>query len=202
MSSDSIVHGSKSIRCSNVPPSPARSRAIIHPCSMTSCSTTRPSDSVARQTAVYFRLGAPCSTRYLRQCSGRTLARRFRGGVFECIGAGARYNPLGALPMSSPSTRERRPTWEVADICLPYQGDWTVEEYLKLDTNRLIEFTDGFLEFLPMPEEIHYFVQNFIFAAVEAFLRTRGKGEVRYAPFKVRVREGAFREPDVCVLLD
>lgn len=30
-------------------------------------------------------------------------------------------------------------------MVLPYQGDWTVEEYLKLDTNRLIEFTDGFL---------------------------------------------------------
>jgi Uma2 family endonuclease len=104
--------------------------------------------------------------------------------------------------MSSRSTRERRPTWEVADICLPYQGDWTVEEYLKLDTNRLIEFTDGFLEFLPMPEEIHFFVQQFVFAAVEAFLRARGKGEARYAPFKVRVREGAVREPDVCVLLD
>jgi hypothetical protein len=44
---------------------------------------------------------------------------------------------------SSPSTRARRPTWEVADLLLPYQGDWTVEEYLKLNTNRLIEFTDG-----------------------------------------------------------
>ena len=50
------------------------------------------------------------------------------------------------------ATRERRPTWELTDMLIPYQGEWTVEEYLKLDTNRLIEYTDGFLEFLPMPE--------------------------------------------------
>ena len=100
------------------------------------------------------------------------------------------------------TTRERRPTWELTDLLVPLQGSWTVEKYLNLDTNRLIEFTDGYLEFLPMPEEFHYFVQQFIFAAVEAFLKTRGKGAARYAPFKVRVREGAFREPDVCILLD
>jgi Uma2 family endonuclease len=100
------------------------------------------------------------------------------------------------------TTRQRRPTWELVDLLLPYQGDWSVEDYLKLDTNRLIEFTDGFLEFLPMPEEIHWFVQQFIFATVDAFLRARGKGTARYAPFKVRVGERAFREPDVCILLD
>jgi Uma2 family endonuclease len=90
------------------------------------------------------------------------------------------------------TTRQRRPN----------QGEWTVEQYLELDTNRLIEFTDGFLEVLPMPEEVHSFVQRFIFAAVEAFLATRGRGVAHYAPFKVQVRSAAFREPDVCVLLD
>ena len=87
-------------------------------------------------------------------------------------------------------------------MVLPYQGDWTIEKYLELDTNRLIEFTDGFLEVLPMPEEIHAFVQRFIFAAVEAFLAARGKGVAHVPPFKVRIRPGAFREPDICVLLN
>jgi Uma2 family endonuclease len=100
------------------------------------------------------------------------------------------------------TTRERRPTWELADMMFPRQGDWSVEKYLELETNRLIEFTDGFLEVLPMPEEIHSFVQRFIFAAVEAFLAARGKGVTHVAPFKIRVRPGAFREPDVCVLMD
>lgn len=98
------------------------------------------------------------------------------------------------------TTRERRPTWELADTVLPYQGDWTVEEYLKLDTNRLIEFTDGFLEFLPMPDEIHQDIVEFIYLAVKAILRRRGA--VKFAPFKVRVGKRRFREPDVSILLD
>ena len=98
------------------------------------------------------------------------------------------------------TTRERRPTWELADTVLPYQGEWTVEEYLKLDTNRLIEFTDGFLEFLPMPDEIHQDVLEYIFLAVRAILRRRGA--IKFAPFKVRVGRRRFREPDLSVLLD
>lgn len=37
------------------------------------------------------------------------------------------------------------------------QGTWTEEQYLKLSehTNRLIEFTDGYIEVLPMPIERH-----------------------------------------------
>lgn len=100
------------------------------------------------------------------------------------------------------TTRERRPTWELADFFFPHQGDWTVDSYLRLDTNWLIEFTDGFLDVLPMPEEIHFYVQRFIFAAVEAFLATRRKGVAHVAPFKIRIRSDAFREPDVCILID
>jgi hypothetical protein len=80
-----IVLGSKSMRCSNVPASPSRFRAMIQPSSTINSSITRPSARVARQIAVYFRLGDPFSTRYFRHSSGRTLASRFRGGVRECM---------------------------------------------------------------------------------------------------------------------
>ena len=101
-----------------------------------------------------------------------------------------------------PSTvYERRPTWEIVDL-FPEQGNWSVQEYLALETAKQVEFTHGFLEFLPMPDELHFEVQNFIFAAVQAFLAARGRGVARYAPFRVRVSETSFREPDVCVLLD
>jgi hypothetical protein len=78
----------------------------------------------------------------------------------------------------------------LADLVLPNQGDWTVERYLHLDTNRLIEFTDGFLEVLSVPDDFHFLVQQFIFSAVEAFLKARGKGIVRYAPWKVGYGKG------------
>jgi hypothetical protein len=48
--------------------------------------------------------------------------------------------------------RTGEPTWEIAHL-FPIQGDWTEAEYLALDTNHLIEFSDGHLEFLPMPTQ-------------------------------------------------
>jgi Uma2 family endonuclease len=103
---------------------------------------------------------------------------------------------------STPSTRERRPTRELTDELLPYQGDWTVEEYLKLSARRIIEFTDGFLEFAPMPTDLHQELVDYINSAVKAILAKRGNGVVRFSPFKVRISEKKFREPDVTVLLD
>jgi len=40
---------------------------------------------------------------------------------------------------------------------LPPQGQWSEEAYLWLTdhTNRLIEFTDGYIEVLPMPTHAH-----------------------------------------------
>lgn len=100
------------------------------------------------------------------------------------------------------TTRERRPTWELAERFWPYQGDWTVNQYLQLDDDRAIEFVDGFLEFLPMPTETHQDIIAYIYMAVHALLQRRGTGVVKFAPFKVRVAETRFREPDLCVLLD
>jgi Uma2 family endonuclease len=96
---------------------------------------------------------------------------------------------------------ERRPTYEMLEE-LPYQGEWSEREYIELESNKLIEFTDGFLEFLPMPTEIHLYVQNFIVQIVRAILARRGNGSVNYAPFKMKVDSKRFREPDVLVLLD
>lgn len=101
----------------------------------------------------------------------------------------------------SSTTSERRPTWELLDL-FPLQGDWSVEDYLALETNRLVEFSDGYLEFLPMPDELHQDIVAYIHDAVRAVLQRRGGGVTKFAPFKVRVREKRFREPDLCVLLD
>ncbi len=84
----------------------------------------------------------------------------------------------------------------------PHQGGWSEESYLNLETNRLVELTDGHLEFLPMPDEIHWFVQNYLFQLIEALLRRRGGGVARYAPFRMMVGPERYREPDICLLLD
>ena len=42
------------------------------------------------------------------------------------------------------------PTWEVAYL-FPSQGAWSVTDYLALETNHLVELSEGRLEVLAMP---------------------------------------------------
>jgi Uma2 family endonuclease len=83
----------------------------------------------------------------------------------------------------------------------PLQGLWSVEQYLKLtnQTNHLIEFTDGVIEVLPMPTRDHQVILAFLYELLLLLLRPRG-GKVLFAPLRVQVRPGKFREPDLLVL--
>src|SRR5690242_15790277 len=85
----------------------------------------------------------------------------------------------------------------------PLQGLWTVEQYLRLTTHsrRLLEFTDGALEVLPMPTDQHQVISQFLLFALAAFLGHHG-GKVLYAPLRLQVRTGKFREPDLLVVRD
>jgi len=83
------------------------------------------------------------------------------------------------------------------------QGLWTEEQYLRLTdhSNRLIEFTDGSIEVLVMPTKRHQAISKFLLFMLNAFVDPRG-GTVFYAPLRLRIREGKFREPDLMVALD
>jgi Uma2 family endonuclease len=86
---------------------------------------------------------------------------------------------------------------------LPEQGHWGEEQYLWLtdDTSRLIEFTDGAIEVLPMPTDEHQPLSQFLLFAFQAAVQPRG-GVIRYSPLRLRIRPRKFREPDLLLLLD
>ena len=90
----------------------------------------------------------------------------------------------------------REPTLAVTEF-FPYQGEWTEAAYLALSTNRLIELSEGRLELLPMPSERHQRIVRFLFRLFDAFVLGRGLGEVFFAPLKIKLWEGKFREPDI-----
>src|SRR5262245_25062805 len=52
----------------------------------------------------------------------------------------------------------------------PQQGDWTEEQYLRLTDHvtRLVEFTDGYIEVLPMPTDNH---QSILLEFIEIYDR-------------------------------
>jgi len=85
----------------------------------------------------------------------------------------------------------------------PVQGLWTEEQYLAITdhSRRLIEYTDGFVELLPMPTRDHQAISRCLLFALFAFVQPLG-GTVFYAPLRVQVRPGKYREPDLLVLRD
>ncbi len=85
----------------------------------------------------------------------------------------------------------------------PLDGFWTQTQYLKLtDHSRLLlEFTDGCIEVLSMPTDRHQVISRFLFLALFPFVQRIG-GAVLYAPLRLRIRDGKFREPDILLVRD
>ena len=50
-----------------------------------------------------------------------------------------------------------RLTYAVAEL-FPAQVEWTEEEYLALDTNRIVELSDGNLDVAEMPTDFHQLI--------------------------------------------
>jgi Uma2 family endonuclease len=99
-----------------------------------------------------------------------------------------------------PASRKGQPTWGVAYL-YPYQGEWSEEAYLSLaSSGRMMELSDGCLEFLPMPSMLHQRIVNFLHRLLEAFVLANVQGEVFFAPLPVRLWAGKYREPDVVYL--
>ena len=98
-----------------------------------------------------------------------------------------------------PKSRAGTPTWEMARF-YPVQGDWSEEDYLALKTRQLIEFTDGVLEFLPMPTRLHQALAQWMFLKLHGFVEPRKLGEVYLAPLRVKMRPSKYRQPDVVFL--
>jgi Uma2 family endonuclease len=96
--------------------------------------------------------------------------------------------------------RRGDPVWEIAEL-FPEQGLWSEQDYLALNTNRLVEFDNGMIEVLPVPKKTHQIIVLFLCEALNAFLAARKiKGLVMPAPYRLRIPSGKYREPDVLYL--
>ena len=85
----------------------------------------------------------------------------------------------------------------------PLDGSWTETQYLQLtDRSRsLLEFTDGCIEVLAMPTDRHQVTLRFLLLALFPFVERLG-GAVLFAPLRLRIRDGKFREPDILLVRD
>ena len=102
-------------------------------------------------------------------------------------------------PQVRPVTKKGEPVWEIAYL-YPPQGEWHESEYLALDTNRLIEFDHGYLEFLPMPTMSHQLIVAYLYELLNTFILQGKLGRVLFAPLRVRLWPQKYREPDIVFL--
>ena len=91
---------------------------------------------------------------------------------------------------------EPQPAWAIATL-FPGQGCWTEEDYLRLPTNRLVEFADGHVEVLEIPTRIHQEIVAWLYEALRAFVAARQLGKIYFAPLPVHLWPGRYREPDI-----
>ncbi len=109
-----------------------------------------------------------------------------------------------AMPLETYSSTVSATQEQLDDLVLqllPQQGQWSQEAYLWLTEqgNRLIEFTDGYIEVLPMPTDAHQTILAYLYQVFFGFLQHIG-GKVLFAPLRLRIRERKFREPDMLLL--
>lgn len=107
---------------------------------------------------------------------------------------------VSIIQPQSPPPSDAEPAWDIARL-FPFQGQWDEGDYLSLDTNRLVELTDGFIEVMPMPDMRHQLCLDNLVESLKNFAKPRNLGRVLFAPFSVRIRPNKFREPDLMFML-
>jgi len=107
--------------------------------------------------------------------------------------------PIGSSCMGHRAAEVGDPVWDLATL-FPAQGAWTERDYLALDTNRLIELTDGCLEVLPMPTLLDQLIVDYLYSLLKEHVKTGIGGLVVFAPLPVKFRPDLYREPDIVYL--
>ncbi len=119
----------------------------------------------------------------------------FRGQIPEA-------NPMATAPTLPTDLHFSREWKDLLEDIVPPQGEWSEQLYLAITdhVNRLIEFTDGFLEVLSMPTDKHQCILAFLYLSLSQFINPRG-GKALFAPVRLRIRPAKYREPDIILLL-
>ncbi len=104
--------------------------------------------------------------------------------------------------MSSTASGKAEPAWDIARL-FPPQGQWSEGSYLSFSEslNQLVELVDGRVEVLEMPTKSHQKIVQYLFNLLLTFLSEQAVGDVISAPYRIRLRDQTFREPDLAVFL-
>lgn len=142
------------------------------------------------------RLSACCS----KHISG--VRRRYElvsfGGILRTM-ATLLQSPPNPLSLAGVAEISRQLADDVGRLVLRTEG-FSVEDYLSLAGPYLVEYVDGCLTVLPMPNALHQAVAFVLANLLIAYSKPDFAARTKLAPFRVRITEREFREPDVCFM--
>ena len=100
---------------------------------------------------------------------------------------------------SRPSRRGEAP-WEILPM-LPRQGSWSVDLYRSIEfRGPFVEFNDGYLEVLPMPDWMHQAIAFVLAKRLDRFEIGGATGRVVQPPFNLKTTDETYRHPDLMYL--
>ncbi len=88
---------------------------------------------------------------------------------------------------------------DLGRIVLKTEG-FSVEDYLALDGAYLLEYVDGCLQVLPMPDALHQAIAFVLANMLVSYAAADAEARVKLSPFPVYLNEKKYREPDVCYM--
>jgi Uma2 family endonuclease len=109
-------------------------------------------------------------------------------------------SPPRPLSISDVAAISRQLAEDISRLVLRSEG-FSVEDYLSLDGSYFVEYLDGCLQVLPMPTAFHQAIAFVLANLLVAWSKPDPLARTKLGPFRVRIDETDFREPDVCFML-
>ena len=114
---------------------------------------------------------------------------------------------MAALLQSPPNAITLRGVAEISQTLVEdlsklqwHSEGFTVDDYMTLDGSYLVEYIDGCLQVLPMPDIVHQVISVLLFNMLTSFAKSDPDARAVTAAFKVKLRDGQYREPDICYM--
>ena len=98
-----------------------------------------------------------------------------------------------------PASRRGEPAWALAAL-FPAQGEWSEEDYFRLETDQFVELVDGCIEVLPRPTWLHQRIVRWLFQRFNEWCVRNQRGEVLFAPLPLQLFPRTIREPDILIV--
>jgi len=108
-------------------------------------------------------------------------------------------SPPRALSLADVAGISQSLAEDLGRIVLKTEG-FSVEDYLSLDGNYLLEYVDGCLQVLPMPDALHQAIAFVLANLLVSYAKDDADARVKLSPFRVYLNDRKYREPDVCFM--